>query len=137
MQMGSIDSTRTTTHRAESLRKRQACCISPLSMCYWCVVSFMAWGLLSLLGTAWHPLHATSPGTILLAAAIGCFANWIKNRTFHCSINAWIFLAGAAAFLLTDTGVIQLEPRFIWPFVAVGILLSFILEWRYATRVGQ
>ena len=106
-------------------------------MCYWCVVSLVAWGLLSLLGIVWHPLHATSAVTILFAAAIGCFANWIKNRTFHCSISAWIFLAGALVFLLTDTGVIQIEPRYVWSFVAVATVFSFILEWRYATRLGQ
>jgi len=106
-------------------------------MCYWCVVSLVAWGLLSLLGTVCQPLHATSAATILFAVSIGCFANWIKNRTFHCRISAWIFLAGAVAFLLTDTGVIQIEARFVWLFAAVGTLLSFILEWRYATRVGQ
>jgi len=88
------------------------------------VFSLAAWGLLSLLGVAWHPFHATSAATILFAAAIGCFANWIKNRTFHCGISAWIFLAGAVAFLFTDTGVIQIEPRFVWLFVAAGTVLS-------------
>ena len=135
--MDSINSTRITSHIAKFHRKQQACCSSPSSMCYWCVVSVAAWGLLSLVGLVWHPLHATSAATILFAAAIGCFANWVKNRTYHCSITAWIFLAGAVVFLLTDTGVIQIEPRFVWPFVAIGTALSFILEWRYATRLGQ
>jgi hypothetical protein len=101
------------------------------------MVSLMAWGLLSLVGLLWHPLRATSSVTILFAGAIGCFANWNKNRTFHCSISGWILLAGATAFLLTDTGVIRIEARFVWAFVVVGTLLSFILEWRYATRLGQ
>jgi hypothetical protein len=101
------------------------------------MVSLVAWGLLSLVGLVWHPLHARSAITILFAAAIGCFANWIKNRTFHCSITGWIFLAGAVAFLLTDIAVIQIEPRYVWAFVAVGTLFSFILECRYATRPGQ
>ena len=103
-------------------------------MCYWGMVSLAAWGLLSLVGFGWHPFHATAAATILFAAAIGCFGNWIKNRTFHCSITAWIFLAGAVVFLLTDTGVIQIEPRFVWPFVAIGTALSFMLEWLYAAR---
>jgi hypothetical protein len=76
-------------------------------MGYWCVVSFVAWGFLSLLGTVWHPLHATPAATILFAAAIGCFANWIKNRTFHCSINAWVFLAVGVVFLLVSVGLIH------------------------------
>jgi hypothetical protein len=135
--MDSINSTRITSHITKFDRKQQACCSSPSSMCYWCVVSAAAWGLLSLVGLVWLPLHARSAATILFAAAIGCFANWIKNRTYHCSITAWIFLAGAVVFLLTDTGLIQIEPRFVWPFVAIGIAISFILEWRYATRLGR
>jgi len=132
-----IDTTPNPIHTAESSCTRGGCCSSRSSMCYWCVVSVAAWGLLSLLGLVWHPLHARSAATILFAAAIGCFANWVKNRTHHCSITAWIFLAGAVVFLLTDTGVTKIEPRFVWPFVAIGTVLWFILEWRYATRPGQ
>jgi hypothetical protein len=62
------------------------------------MVSLAAWGLLSLVGLVWHPLHARSAATILFAAAIGCFANGVKNRTYHCSMTSWIFLAGAVAF---------------------------------------
>jgi hypothetical protein len=75
-----------------------------------------------------------SAATILFAAAIGCFANWMKNRTFHCSVTAWIFLASGAVFLLTNVGLIHIEPRFVWLFVAIGTAFSFILEWRYASR---
>src|SRR5215469_10558103 len=135
--MGSTDSTGNLIHTAESHHKHGTCCSSPSTMCYWGMVSLAAWGLLSLVGLVWHPLHDRSAATILFAAAIGCFANWVKNLTYHCSITAWIFLAGAVVFLLTDTGVIQIEPRFVWPFVAIGTALSFILEWRYATRLGQ
>src|SRR5215472_9400011 len=135
--MGSTDTTRNPIHTAESSCTQGACCSSPSSMCYWCIVSLVAWGLLSLVGLVWHPLHATSAVTILFAAATGCFANWMKNRTFHCSISAWVFLAGGMAFLLSDTGVMKIEARFIWPFVAAGTVLSFILEWRYATRPGR
>ena len=135
--MGATDSTRDRIQTTESSCTQRTCCSSPSAMCYWGMVSLAAFGLLSLVGLVWHPLHATSPATILFAAAIGCFANWVKNRTYHCSITAWILLAGAVAFLLTDTGVTQIEPRFVWPFVAIGTALAFILEWRYATRPGQ
>jgi hypothetical protein len=132
--MGSTESTRNTTDLGH---RQQACCSSPSSMCYWCLVSFVAWGLLSLLGTVWHPLHATSAATSLFAVAIGCFANWIKNRTFHCSITAWIFLAGGLVFLLVSIRWFHIEPRFVWPFILVGTGLAFLLEWRYATRPSQ
>ena len=132
--MVSPASTRKAINRMESSCKQGACCSSPSAMCYWGMVSLAAWGLLSLVGLIWYPLHATAAATILFAAAIGCFANWIKNRTYHCSITAWIFLAGTVVFLLTDTGVIQIEPRFVWSLVAIGTALSFILECRYAVR---
>lgn len=106
-------------------------------MCYWCTASLAAWGLLGLLGLMWHPLHALSAATILFAAAIGCFANWVENRTFHCSVTAWIFLAGGAVFLLGNLGLIQIEPRFVWPFIAIGTGVAFILEWLYATRLAR
>lgn len=122
---------------SEPACKKQACCSSPAAMCYWCTVSVVAWGLLSLLGIYWHPLKANSGATILLAAAIGCFANWFKNRTFHCGITAWIFLAGAVVFLLTDLDVIQIEPRFVWALIGAGTLFAFILEWRFASRSGH
>jgi len=135
--MSSTGSNTTTQEMAAARSEHRACCSSLSSMCYWCMVSLAAWGLLSLVGIFWHPLHATSAATILFAAAVGCFANWIKNRTFHCSITAWIFLAGGAVFLLTNVSLIQIEPRFVWLFVAIGTAFSFILEWRYAGRPAR
>ena len=61
--------------------RKAACCSSPAAMCYWCAASLVAWGVLSLIGLYWHPLHALSAATILLAMAVGCGANWLKNRT--------------------------------------------------------
>jgi hypothetical protein len=59
-----------------------ACCSSPASMCYWLAASLTAWGVLSLIGIYWRPLHALSAATILFAMAIGCVANWLKNLLF-------------------------------------------------------
>jgi hypothetical protein len=135
--MASTDATRNADRTPETSCDQQACCSSPSAMCYWCVVSLAAWGLLSLLGIVWNPLHATSATTILLAAAIGCFANWIKNRTLHCGITVWIFLVGAVVFLLGNAGLLQIEPRFVWLFVAIGTGFAFILEWRLASRPSR
>ncbi len=52
-----------------------ACCSSPASMCYWFAVSLMAWGVLSLIGIYWRPLHGSSAVACLFAMAIGCLAN--------------------------------------------------------------
>jgi hypothetical protein len=115
----------------------KACCSSPAAMCYWCLVSLVAWVFLSLIGLYWHPLHANSATTILFAAAIGCFANWFRNRTFHCRITAWLFLAGGVVFLLKTLGMMKIEPRYVWPFVGLGTLVAFILEWRYTRRAAN
>lgn len=37
-----------------------ACCSSPAAICYWFVVSLIAWGILSFVGSYWHPLQAAS-----------------------------------------------------------------------------
>lgn len=118
----------------DTTSKQHACCTSRSALCYWCTVSLAAWGILSLLGTYWHPLHPTSAATILFAASIGCFANWIKNRTFHCAITAWLFLAAAALFLLASVGQIAIERGVVWAVIAIGTVVALILEWRYASQ---
>ena len=124
-----------TPHTPHSGGMRETCCSSPSSICYWFLVSLAAWGLLALVGTYWRPLHASAAPTILFAASIGCVANWLRNRTFHCGLTAPLFFASGVVLLLADTGLIRIEPRFVWPFVAIGTGLSFVLEWRYA-RAG-
>jgi hypothetical protein len=69
----------------------EACCSSPAAMCYWFIVSLIAWGVLSLIGIYWRPLHASSEAACLFAMAIGCFANWLRNRSFHCAITGPVF----------------------------------------------
>ena len=76
------------------------CCSSRASICYWLVVSLAAWAALVSIGMFWHPLHATSAVTCLLAMAIGCFVNAFKNRTYHCVLTGPLFLI--AAILLLD-----------------------------------
>lgn len=121
-------------HLPDTSCQGQACCSSPSAMCYWFMVSLAAWGLLSLVGMYWHPLHAFSEVTILFAASIGCFANRIKNHTIHCAITAWVFLGGAVVFLLPNIGLIEIDPRYVWPVLATGTFLAFILEWQYTSR---
>jgi len=71
--------------------RKENCCTSPAAVCYWFTVSLVAWGLLSLIGIYWRPLRALSPATILFAMAIGCVANWQRNRTLHCAITGPLF----------------------------------------------
>src|SRR6266404_9671589 len=80
----------------------------------------------------WHPLHASSGATCLLAMAVGCFANSIKNRTYHCILTGPLFLI--AAILLMSSEIIHVTPRLIWTGVVVGTGIAFSLEWRYARK---
>jgi hypothetical protein len=116
---------------------KEACCTSPAALCYWFAVSLIAWGVLSLIGIYWHPLHGQSAATILFAMAIGCFANWLRNRTFHCAITGPLFLLAALVVLLSDTGMAHFNSVLVWPFVLIGVGIAFLLEWRYASAVRR
>ncbi len=112
----------------------EACCSSPASTCYWFVASLVGWGGLSLIGVYWRPLHAPSAAGCLLAMAIGCFANWTRNRTFHCGITGPLFLVAGIVFLLSGERMLHVNTAWVWTFVAIGTAIAFLLEWRYAKR---
>jgi len=97
---------------------------------YWLGVTIVAWAILSLIGTAWQPLHATSAITVLFAMSAGCFANWIRNRTYHCFIDGPLFLVAGSLFLLRTLGLVHFASVVIWcPLLAV-VSIAFWLEWR-------
>ncbi len=114
-----------------------ACCSSPASMCYWCAALLVAWGVLSLIGLYWLPLHALSAATILCAMAIGCVANWLRNRTLHCAVTGPLFLIAAVVFLLSDVRMAHVNSFLVWPLVLIGVGIAFLLEWRYAERAAS
>jgi hypothetical protein len=114
--------------------KMEACCSSPAAICYWFIVSLISFGLLSLLGIYWRPLHAPSAAACVFAMAIGCFANWLKNRSFHCAITGPLFLIAGVCFLLAEVGMMHLNTVLIWRFVLIGVAIAFVLEWRFAKR---
>jgi len=66
--------------------------------------------------------------------AIGCLANWIKNRSLHCVITGPLFLVAGVLFLLSGVGLIQFNAFGVWPFVVAGVGIAFLLEWLYAKR---
>lgn len=116
--------------------KGQACCSSPTAMYYWCMLSLLAWGVLSLIGIYWYPLHAASAATICLAVAFGCAANWFKNRTLHCAITGPVFLVAGSLFLLSEIDVFRLNATLLWFIVADLAGLAFLLELRFAARTS-
>ena len=111
-----------------------ACCTSPAAMCYWLTVSLIVWGVLNLIGLYWRPLHASSAFACLFAMAIGCFANWLRNRSFHCAITGPLFLLAGVVLLLSDLAWSASPPLWVWPLVLVGTGIAFLLEWGYAKR---
>jgi predicted benzoate:H+ symporter BenE len=108
----------------------RVCCSNPKSICYWLIVSLAAWAVLAIIGIFWHPLHASSAATCLLAMSVGCFANAFKNRTYHCVLAGPLFLV--SAILLLSSDLTHVKPSFIWAGVIVGTGMAFLLEWRYA-----
>jgi hypothetical protein len=115
-------------------RPVEACCTSPAAMCYWLTVALLAWGVLSLIGINWRPLHASPAAAFLFAMAIGCLANWLKNRSFHCAITGPLFLLAGVVFLLSDARMIGVDTVWIWPLVLIGTGIAFLLEWRYQVK---
>ena len=115
-------------------KQLEACCSSPAAMCYWFVVSLITWGVLSLIGIYWRPLHAPSAAACLFAMAIGCFANWTRNRSFHCAITGPLFLIGGIVFLLSGERLLRVNTDWVWTFVLIVTGIAFLLEWRYTKR---
>lgn len=113
---------------------RDACCSSPAAIGYWFAASLMAWGVLGVAGAYWYPLHWYAASTILFAAGIGCIANWLRHRSFHCAITAPLFLIAATLFLLGTLGIARVNVGLVWSLLCVGTVVSFLLEWKYAKR---
>jgi hypothetical protein len=103
-------------------------------MRYWLCVTICSWAILSLTGTTWQSLHATSAITILFAMSAGCFANWIRNRTYHCFIDGPLFLVAASLFLLRALGVVHFPSAAVWFPLFLGVSISFWLEWRISRQ---
>jgi len=104
-------------------------------MFYWFIVSLIAWGVLGVIGVFSHPFRVSASAACLIAMAIGCAANWFRNRSFHCSITGPVFLIAGLMFLLADTRVIHGSVLLVWPFVLIATGFAFQLEWRYAKRL--
>lgn len=114
--------------------QKGACCSSPAAICYWFVASLVAWGVLELIGLYWRPLHAAPAAACTFAMGIGCVANWLRNRTYHCAVTAPLFLIAGVVFLLPSVSTIRVNTSWVWLIVLLGAAVAFLLEWRYAKR---
>jgi hypothetical protein len=66
--------------------------------------------------------------------AIGCSANWFKNRSLHCTITGPLFLIGGVIFLLSGVRIIHIDMRSVWTVILIGVGIAFLLEWLYGKR---
>jgi hypothetical protein len=69
--------------------------------------------------------------------AIGCLANWHKNRSFHCTITGPLFLVAGIVLLLSGVSLVRVNDRWVWLFLLIGVGIAFLLEWRYAKRCAS
>lgn len=122
---------------SSSTESREVCCSSPVAMRYWFAASLIAWGVLGVAGIYWYPLHWYSAPTILFGAGIGCIANWLKHRSFHCAVTAPLFLIAAILFLVDSLGIARVNVSLVWSLLFVGTGVAFLLEWKYAKRSGS
>ena len=67
--------------------------------------------------------------------AVGCFANVIKNRTYHCVLTGPLFLI--AAILLLASDLTHVKPALVWAGVIFGTAVAFLLEWRYSRMLKR
>src|SRR5260370_7647317 len=74
-----------------------------------------------------------SAATMLFAMAIGCVANWLRNRTLHCAITGPLFLIAALVFLLSDVTETHVNSLLAWPFLVIAFGIAFLLDCRYST----
>src|SRR5262249_23955722 len=112
----------------------KVCCSSPASICYWGVVTLAAWAVLATVGVLWHPLHATSAATCLLAMAAGCFVNAFKNHTYHCVLTGLFFLI--AVFFLFFLAFFHITAGLVGGVFWFEPAVSFLLEWRYSRKLS-
>jgi hypothetical protein len=66
--------------------------------------------------------------------AIGCLANWLRNRSFHCAITGPLFLIGGVLFLLSGVRMIHVDALWVWPVLLIGVGIAFLLELLYGKR---
>ena len=112
----------------------QSCCTTPAAMCYWVAAFVLVYGASLLMASVWPMLGPYGDTLILAALGSACFINFGRNRTLHCGITGPMFLVGAGAAALIESGRWAADLSVVWGVVLFGVGIAFIIEWR---TVGQ
>ena len=115
----------------------RSCCTTPAAMCFWAAAFVLVYGAGLLLSSLWPPLSPFGDTLILAALGIACVINFSRNRTLHCGIIGPIFLVGAVAAALIESGRWAADLSAVWGVVLVGVGIAFVLEWRTVGQKGS
>jgi hypothetical protein len=103
-------------------------------MCFWAVAFALVYGAGLLVASVWPAMQSYRDTLLLVALGAACFVNFGRNRTLHCGITGPLFLIGALAAALIESGVWTLDLAVVWGIVLVGVGVALVIEWR---TVGQ
>lgn len=106
------------------------CCTTPGALCFSAAVFAVLYGLGLLLPVFWPGLGAYQNVILLSALGLTCVTNFAKNRTVHCGLTGPLFLIAAAVLALGTAGILNVPQSIVWPFVLIGVGISFFVEWR-------
>jgi hypothetical protein len=113
-----------------------SCCTTPSAMCFWAVAFLLIYGAALLLAAAWPAFDPYGDTRILAALGAACFVNFTRHRTLHCGITGPIFLVGAAAAAIIESGRWGADLSMVWGVVLLGVGIAFVVEWRTVGRVA-
>lgn len=111
----------------------QTCCrTTPAAMGFWGIAFLLAYGTARVAGSFWPAVGHHGDTIILVSLGVACFANFARNRTFHCGLSGPIFALGALVALAVEAGVWNLDLRLVWGMVLAAVTGALLIEWRTA-----
>jgi hypothetical protein len=114
-----------------------SCCTTPSAMGFWAAAFVLLYGAVLLLASVLPALGLYGDTLILAALGGACFVNFSRNRTLHCGITGPIFLIGAVAAALIESGRWLADLSIVWGVVMLGVGIAFVVEWRTIGRNGS
>jgi hypothetical protein len=114
-----------------------SCSTTPASVGFWAAAFVLLYGAAMLLAAVWPALSLYGDTLILAALGSACFINYSRNRTLHCGITGPIFLVGAVAAALIESGRWVADLSVVWGNVLLGVGIACVVEWRTVRQKGR